>query len=190
MATKAQEAAVRNYLLSLRDPSALKDEAKIASLQEKLEKADDELERLQIRQELLDVENPQSEKYEDEFVTHAKAWADDKGISDRAFLAEGVPPQVLRRAGFRNVRGTGGSRGRAATASSARGRRRRVSADEVRAAIPSGTFTIQRVQEASGASPAVVRRIVGEEVEAGRVQEAGKDPDHKGPGRAPVLYRR
>lgn len=186
MATKAQEAAVRNYLLSLKDPSKLKDEEQIASLREKLDTTGDELERLQIRQQLLDLESPPTERYEDDFVTHAKAWAEEHGISDSAFLAEGVPAQVLRRAGFRNVRG---GRGRSAAPARGRTRRKRVSADEVRAAIPKGTFTIQQLQDACGASPAVVRRIVQEEVAAGRVKEDGKDPDHRGPGRAPVLYR-
>lgn len=187
MATKAQESAVRNYLLSLKDPGKLKDEEQIASLRSKLESTDDELERLQLRQQLLDLESPATEQYEDEFVTHAKAWADQRGISDQAFLAEGVPGQVLRKAGFRNVRD---GRRRGASTTRSRGRRRRVSADEVRASIPKGSFTIQHVQEASGASPAVVRRVVQEEVDAGRVTEEGKDPDHRGPGRAPALYRR
>jgi hypothetical protein len=185
--TKGQEAAVRNYLLSLKDPSALTDRDQIADLQTKLEQTQDELERLQIRQQLLDIENPPLHKYEEEFITHAKAWADDKGISEDAFLAEGVDPQVLRKAGFRVGRGT---RGRGASARSRGGRRQRVSAEDVRAAIPKGSFTISRLQDASGASPAVVRRVVQEEVDAGRVQEEGKDPDHRGPGRAPTLYRR
>lgn len=184
---KSQDAAVRNYLISLKDPGALTDKDQAAELQTKLEQSNDELERLQIRQQLLDIENPPLDKYEEEFATHAKAWADSNGVSEDAFLAEGVPPSVLRKAGFRNVRGT---RGRAPSASRPRGtRRQRISAEEVRAAIPKGTFTISRLQELSGASPAVVRRVVQEEVDAGRVKDVGKDPDHRGPGRAPTLYR-
>lgn len=185
MPTKSQESAIRNYLVSLKDPSALKDEDHLASLQRKLEETDDELERLQLRQQILDAERPPVAKFEEEFISSAKAWADEHGITDRAFLAEGVPPQVLRKAGFRNV---GGGRGRTAP-KPARGRSR-VSAEEVRAAIPKGTFTVKRLQEESGASPAVVRRVVQEEIDAGRVTEAGTDPDHRGPGRAPTLYRR
>lgn len=184
---KSQDAAVRNYLISLKDPGALTDKDQAAELQTKLEQSTDELERLQIRQQLLDIENPPLDKFEQEFVTHAKAWADANGVSDEAFLAEGVSPNVLRKAGFRTVRA---GAARAASAARARGgRRQRVSADEVRAAIPKGTFTISKLQDASGASPAVVRRVVQEEVDAGRVQDTGKDPDHRGPGRAPTLYR-
>lgn len=183
-----QESAVRNYLLSIRNPSALRDESAIATLQSKLEESNDELERLQLRQQLLDSEAPSLERYEDAFVEHAKQWADNTGVSADAFLAEGVPAAVLRRAGFRGV---GGGRRRATTRSSG-GRtttRSRVSSEEVRNAIPTGTFTVKDLQERSGASAAVVRRVIAEEVEAGNVSDEGPDPDHTGPGRAPAIYR-
>ena len=185
MATKAQDDAVRNYLVSLKDPSALKDDAKVAELKKALDESDDELERLRLRQQILDAERPPLEKFEEAFVTHAKAWADVHHISDKAFLAEGVPPQVLRRAGFKGVRG--GGRGRAAQRTRSG---TRVSAEEVRKKLPKGTFTIKQVQEKTGASAAVVRRVVQAEVDSGKATEQGTDPDHKGPGRAPMLYKR
>lgn len=186
-----QEAAVRNYLLSVRDPQALRDEAAIAEAKDKLEQSDDELERLQLRQQLLDMETPSLEQYEDAFVEHAKAWADKTGISAAAFLAEGVSRSVLRKAGFRGV-GDGRRRGgaRATSTRAERGTRTRVSADEVRAAIPTGTFTVKDLQDRSGASAAVVRRVISEEIEAGNITVEGPDPDHTGPGRAPIVYRR
>jgi hypothetical protein len=186
-----QETAVRNYLLSIRNPGALRDDDAIAALNAKLEDSSDELARLQLRQRLLDSETPSLEGYEDAFVEHARAWAERTGISADAFLAEGVQPAVLRRAGFRGVTGGGrrrvGSRSTPATRSSTR---TRVSADEVRAAIPTGTFTVKDLQERSGASAAVVRRIIAEEVTAGTVADEGSDPDHSGPGRAPTVYKR
>jgi hypothetical protein len=187
-----QETAVRNYLLSVRDPSALRDDDAIAELNTKLEQADDELERLQLRQQLLDSENPSLDTYEDAFVEHAKAWAERTGITADAFVAEGVPAAVLRRAGFRGVSGGGRRRStstRAASPTRGSSSRTRVSADEVREAIPSGTFTVKDLQERSGASAAVVRRVIGEEIDAGNVSDQGSDPDHTGPGRAPKLYR-
>ena len=185
MAVSAEE-AVRRYLTSLRNPAALRNDEEISQLQERLEKSEDDLERLQLRQQIIEAQQPPLEQYEDAFVTHAKAWAEDTGISDKAFAAEGVPAAVLRKAGFRNV-GSGRSRSTARST----GTRKRVSADEVRASIPrKGTFTIKDVQDASGASAAVVRRVVQEEVDAGNVKDAGPDPDHRGPGRAPTLYSR
>jgi hypothetical protein len=183
-----QETAVRNYLLSVRDPGALRDESAISELKSKLEQSGDELERLQLRQRLLDIESPPLEKYEDAFVEHAKAWADKTGISGEAFAAEGVPAAVLRRAGFRGV--SGGRRRTVRAASARTGTRSRVSADEVRAAIPTGTFTVKDLQEGSGASAAVVRRIIQEEVDAGRLSAEGADPGHSGPGRAPTIYKK
>ena len=189
--TKAQQAAVQNYLISLHDPSALRDDDAIADLQAKIDQTDDALERLTLRQELLDLQNPSLEQYEAGFVDHAKTWADDAGVTADAFLAEGVPPAVLRRAGFRGVKAGGTRRGRRRPPSTRpTTTRRRVSADEVRAAIPTGAFTVKDVHEASGASAAVVRRVIGEEVDAGNVADQGPDPDHTGPGRTPTIYQR
>ena len=187
--TKAQQAAVRNYLMSLRDPSALRDDAVIADLHSRIDQTADDVERLKLRQQLLELQDPPLEQYEAAFVEHAKAWADDTGVTADAFVAEGVPPGVLRRAGFRGVTNGSARRTRRTTAR-ASSARRRVSADKVRAAIPAGAFTVKDVQEASGASAAVVRRVIGEEVDAGNVTDQGPDPDHSGPGRAPTVYQR
>lgn len=181
MASDSADTAVRNYLTALRDPSSLRDEESLAALQAQLDNSSDELERLQLRQQLLDLETPSVERYEADFITHAKAWADEHGITAAAFEAEGVPSSVLRKAGM-----SGPSRGRRGR----RGTRTRVTVDQVRAAIPRGVFTIKTLQEASGASPAVVRKVVAEELEAGNLKDQGADPDHRGPGRAPTLYKK
>jgi hypothetical protein len=185
---KKQKKAVRNYLIALRDPNALRDQVAIADLKARLDQCDDGLERLQLRQQLLDLERPSPERYEEAFVEHAKAWATSVGVTGAAFAAEGVPASVLRRAGFDGVGGAR-RRGRAATPHAGR-TRGRVSADEIRAAIPSGTFTVSDLQQRSGASAAVVRRVIREQVAAGRLAVEGADPAHTGPGRAPSLYRR
>jgi hypothetical protein len=172
--------------MALKDPTSLRDQSTIDALLDKLGQTEDPVKRLAIRQQLREAKSPSIEKREDAFVEHAKAWADEKSIGVEAFLEEGVPAHVLRRAGFRSVpvgrRTPRGSR-------SATGRSR-VSADEVRGAIPKGTFTLRQLQDASGASYGVVRRIVEEEVQAGRVKAVGPDPDHFGRGRTPILYRR
>lgn len=181
MASSSAETAVRRYLTALRDPSALRDDETLSRLQEQLANSDDELERLQLRQKVLDLESPSVEQFENDFITHAKAWADEQGVTAKAFESEGVPASVLRKAGLSSNRGRRGRRG---------GTRTRVTVDQVRAAIPRGAFTIKQLQESSGASPAVVRKVVAEELSAGRVKEQGTDPDHTGPGRAPTLYKK
>jgi hypothetical protein len=187
---KKQKKAVRDYLIALRDPGALRDDAAIADLKTKLDQSNDGLERLQVRQQLIDLQQPPLDRYEDAFVEHAKAWAEQAGVSGEAFAAEGVPTAVLRRAGFRAVTdGRGRARRRTPTAR-ATGTRSRVNADEIRAAIPSGAFTVKDLQERSGASAAVVRRVIEEQVAAGQLARHGADPNHTGPGRAPRIYQR
>lgn len=186
--TKAQQEAVRNYLTSLRDPLVLRDDDAIAELRTRIDQTDDDVARLKLRQQLLDLQHPPREQYEAAFVEHAKAWADDTGVTANAFIAEGVPAEVLRRAGFRGVTNGGTRRTRRTTARDTTPRRR-VSAAEVRAAIPTGTFTVKDVQQVSGASAAVVRRVISGEVDAGNVTDQGPDPDHSGPGRAPTIYQ-
>ena len=180
MARTSAESAVRTYLTALRDPSALRDEESVAALQSQLDNASDHLERLRLRQQLLDLESPSIARYEEDFVTHAKAWAEQEGVTPSAFEAEGVPVGVLRKAGLASGRGT--RRGRRT--------RTRVTVDQVRAAIPRGAFTIKTLQEICGASPAVVRNVVKDELVAGTLKEQGPDPDHRGPGRAPTLYKK
>lgn len=181
MASKDAETAVRTYLAALHDPSSLRDESRLSQLQSELENSSDELERLRLRQQIFDLESPTVEQYETDFITHAKEWAEEHGVTAKAFEAEGVPARVLRKAG---LAGSRASRGRRS------GNRRRVTVEEVRAAIPRGTFTVKGLQDISGASPAVVRRVVADEVAAGRVKEQGPDPDHRGPGRSPTLYKK
>lgn len=188
MVSTAAENAVRNYLTVLKDPGSLRDDERAAEIEKQLATASDPIERVMLQQQLRDAQRPSTDQYEEEFVTHAKAWADAHGISVAAFLAEEVPSTVLRRAGFSVSRAAAegrGGRGRP----SATGRSR-VSAEQVRAALPTGTFTAKDVQDATDASPAVVRRVIHEEVEAGNVIAAGTDPDHQGPGRAPMTYKR
>jgi hypothetical protein len=108
-------------------------------------------------------------------------------ITAAAFIEEGVPPAVLRRAGFPvSVRGRPGRRA-AGRVPRTRGR---VTVEEVRASIPRGSFTIKQLQERSGASPAVVRKVVDQELREGRLIREGTDPQHSGPGRAPALFTR
>lgn len=185
MVSTAAESAVRDYLTALKDPNSLRDEQRISQLENELSESDDHISRVMLRQQLLDARDPGAHAYEEAFATHARAWADSNGISAAAFLAEGVPASVLRRAGF-SVSDGGHGRGQGRK----QGTRPGVSAEQVRAALPTGEFTAKQVQQATGASAGVVRRVLQQEVEAGTVVTAGTDPQHQGPGRAPTRYRR
>ena len=183
MATPVE--AVRSYLSALRDPSSLKDDTAIEDKTAQLNDADDVIVRLGLQEELRDLMAPSMDTTEDDFVVHAKAWADEAGISAEAFVAEGVPSAVLKRAGFTSVP-TSGRKGRGTSRRSGT----RVTTEEVIAAIPNSAFTVKQLGNTSGASAAVVRKAINLELEAGRVTKLGNDPDHSGPGRAPTLYKK
>ena len=180
--------AIRAYLHALKDSSSLRDAARIANLQSQIGSSTDPLDRLRLRVELDNAENVTAEQYEAEFIEHAKAWADGQGIGVSAFATEGVPKDVLRRAGFRVARGRGPVAAKRAGSGT---RKARVSSEDIRAGIPKrGTFTAKDVADASGASLGAVRSVLAAEIEAGRVTNKGPSKDHGGPGRAPILYKR
>lgn len=189
MARKAADQAVRAYLTGLKNPAALRDDDRIKNLNERIVSTDDPVERLRLQQERINAETPSVDGIEDAFITHAKAWADDLSVTADAFIAEGVDPSVLRRAGFRVAGGRGG---RKRAARSARSSTTRVSVDEIRSALPAknSTFTIRNLVDATGASVGSVRKVIAEELEANRLTAVGSDPDHSGPGRAATLYKR
>jgi hypothetical protein len=102
---ESAEQAVRDYLTALSDPDKLRDPDRISELTQRLEATDDPLERLRLRAELAQAQAPDTDALERDFVTHAKQWADDKGVSAAAFQEEGVPRDVLRQAGLDGGRG-------------------------------------------------------------------------------------
>lgn len=189
MPPSAAETAVRTYLVALSDPSSLRDEKKVAELTNKLDAATDPLDRVKLRAQLRALDAPSADAYEDAFVEHARDWAEQHGVSVEGFLEEGVPTTVLRRAGFNVGRGTGRAGARRGRPRAA-GTRKRVTVDEVRAAIPKGTFTIRELQERSGASLQVVRKVITEGLADGKLGDEGIDERHTGPGRAPRLYKK
>ena len=184
MATQGRETSVRDYLTALKNPSALRDESAAKKLEEKLAKTTDPVERVTLQQQLLDAQRVDMLALEAGFTKHAKAWADAHGVTAQAFRDEGVPPRVLRSAGF-PLRGGG----RATTR--ARGQRReRVASDEIRKKIKSkkSEFTVADIAHDTGASTATVRKVVGEMLDAGELQEAGQRA--QGRGRAATTYNK
>jgi hypothetical protein len=187
LVTKSQDDAVRTYLLSLQNPDVLVDDNKVKELEKRIEKESDPAKRLELREQRRKLGDPAEAKNQaqEAFVKHAKSWADDKGISPDSFREEGVPPAVLREAGLMPKRGRGSRRSGSAT-------RSRVSSETVRDALKKkrGAFTINQVQEETGASVGMVRNVINEAEKAGEVTKDGTDPNHQGPGRAPIVYKK
>lgn len=182
MATEA-ETAVRDYMLVLKDPDSVIDQELISKLEAQIKDETDPVRRLQIRAELKAAQEADTSVYEQAFIDHAKNFADGFSIGVDAFLAENVPEDVLRRAGFK-LNGAG--------ATGSRKRKPRVSSDTIRASYPRGkkAFTVNDIAEASGASQGAVSTTIKKDVADGVLVTAGPKKDHTGPGRAPETYKR
>ena len=190
MTIEEPEHAIRRYLTSLRDPAALIDDEAVERLNDELSGLTDPIERLVARQALLDASEPDAAAAEEAFVGVVSDWARGQGISAASFLAEGVPPAVLRRAGMNLPKGarSGRPKTRATSAARTASPRSRVTRDEIKGSVPPAPFTAATLIDLTGASPNAVRRTIGEMLDDGSVVEKGQDPDHTGPGRAPMLY--
>lgn len=159
----------------------MRDTATIGLANERLEKERDVIERLLLRAQIAQAETVDISARENNFVTWARTYSEATGIGVRAFQAEGVPDDVLRRAGLLRGR-AGGTRRRTSGT--------RVTRDDVRSALPSGAFTIQGLADATGSSIGTVRALVTELLAAGELRDLGPDKAHRGPGRAPARYER
>jgi len=178
MPALSYEEVVRNYLAEINDPESLVDEAEVKAAEKQLKEAKDPMERILARQALHEAQNPPS--FEDQFIQHAKAWADKTGIVREVFEAEGVSARVLDKAGF------GGDRGDSKPT-------HRVTREEIIDLIKSkgeGTFTVRSITDESGASQATVRKTIAYLQENATVEEAGPEETEEGtPGRAATAYR-
>lgn len=187
MPTETQDAAVRDYLRALKDPESLRDDDAVSDLERRLERAEDPLERVKLHAALERARRVDPGAYEEGFVTHAKQWAREHGVSGESFKAEGVSDEVLARAGL-----AGGPRRRpSAGRAPAERARRRVSRDEVRTVVRQyRTFTRPEIQKETGASRETVRAVLEELLDAGEVRHAGPDESRTTRGRTASVYER
>ena len=184
------EDAIRRYLTALSDPTSLIDTEAVTQLSRDLSGLTDPIDRLVTQQALLDAQEPDLSGAEEAFVANAGGWAKEHDITAAAFIAEGVEPAVLRRAGLRPPSGarSSGSKQRRASAKRPTRSRSRVTKDQIKDSVPPAPFTASTLIDLTGASPNSVRKTISELLDEGAVVEKGQDPDHTGPGRAPMLY--
>lgn len=179
--TLEAERAVREYLLYLTDPDQLVDEKEVAKLQARVEAASDPIDRLHAIAEFERVRHPLEDTYRQNFVEHAKRWADENQIPPSAFKALGVSDSALDDAGLES-----------SSPSGHRSRRHHVSVGDVRAAAAEirGTFTAAELAAAArGGSPMTVRKAISQMVNSGTIEKLGPTPNWTAPGRAPIQYR-
>lgn len=175
------EEAVRSYLRWLEDPTSMRDAEAIAAATEEAASAADPLDRLRALSRLQALETVDGDSFRDGFVAEAALWARENNVTPEAFVTYGIPTEVLRDAGILHD---------PKPARRSAKPRTRVSPEAVRAAIPSGPFTIAELEQASGASTATVRKVIAEMTEAGTLLDLGPDQQHSGRGRAPLRFTR
>ncbi|NLV55502.1 MAG: hypothetical protein GXY13_07820 [Acidimicrobiales bacterium] len=194
------EEAVRRYLEWLDDPASVVDADAVARAESAVSAAPDPLSRLHALADLEHARRADGDAVTDDFVAHARSYAEAHSIPLAAFRAAGVPDEVLARSGFdlgggrRGGRRGGGAGGRGSGgrgAGGGGGRAPQVSTEEVAAAVlrQPKQFTLADVaREAGGGSPQTVRKAVDELIAQGRVRKVGPKADHHGRGRAPIVY--
>lgn len=163
----AVEAAVRGYLVMLHDRSWLTAVPEYERLRQEREQAGDPLERVRLDAELRQFERALADRCEAAFVACAKQWADAHGVTAEAFRAEGVPANVLRRAGFLL------REDRARSRAGSPGARTSPSTSEIRAAMPPGRFTVDDIEQRTGASRGAVRRVIRLMLQRGEIEQVG-----------------
>jgi hypothetical protein len=186
MTATTPESAVRQYLQWVQDPGSAVDQDAVARAEAAVAAASDPLAKLHALADLDHARQADGERITEDFIAHAKAYADAESIPVAAFQQLGVPSDVLARAGFSVGRGTG-RRGPAST----RQRAPQVPIDQLKAAALSlpKQFTLSDVTDkAGGGSPATVRKAVEELVHEGKAARIGPKPNHSGRGRAPIVY--
>jgi hypothetical protein len=169
------ESEILHYMAFLADPSTAVNQTAVDRAFKAFEDATDPLKKLEARQAWVDSRQPDPSKLEADFIKVAFEWAERKGIQAETFLAQGVPREVLRDAGFEVRTGV---------------YRPRVKGDTVRkwALDQADKFTIAEAVDALGASPAGVRNVLNSMIEEGTVEVVSKE--HGGtPGKPAFVYR-
>lgn len=191
--TKTPEDAVRSYLLYLDDPGKLVDQSAVAKAEAALAKANEPMVRLKALADLEHAKEADVDQLRDDFIAHAKSYAEGQQIPASAFRDMGVPTDVLVEAGFGDGRTRrGGGRGKTA-AGAPRMRAPRVPLQQIRAATGrvAKRFTLSELGDAAGGgSPATLRKAVDELIAEGKVTKIGPKEDYSGRGRAPTVYER
>ena len=173
--TTDPRAIVNKYLEYLEDETSIRDEKAIAAAEAKVDDAATSADRLIALSELERLQDGDPSELIASFVSVARQWGRENNVTVGAWKALHVPDDVLAQA---KITGYG-----QATKSAPRAR---VSAATVKAAIPSGDFTVSDVADATGATAATVRNVIGELLQTKVVKEVGERPGER--GRAAKLY--
>jgi hypothetical protein len=184
--------AVRRYLAWVEDPDSVVDTAAVRAAEEAFRSATDPIAKLHAAAARERAATADASAIERDFVAHAKSYADAHAIPASAFGALGVGADVLSRAGFAAASSRRPASGPGRARSTAVGQRAaQVPVSHIKATalgMPKRFTLAQLADQAGGGSPATVRKAVEELIAEGRAVKLGPARDHRGPGRAPVVY--
>jgi hypothetical protein len=205
--SETKEQAIQSYLAFLDDPEGV-DRELIAELEKQLAAAVNPIVKLRVLAEIERVRTTDKVALEESFVQHAGAWAAENNIPPSAFLALGVAPQLLTKAGFelpipsrssRALAGTKIASKLSKTAAKRSGldggprkpRAQSVNSETVEKIVLATTepFSIRDIVDVSHATNATVSRVVGWLVAAQRVEKLGLLTPQGSRGIAPTGYR-
>ncbi len=166
--------AISDYLTFISDPESLKDDDLIDELQGQLNDEVDPLRQLSLRDQLERLRTLPEDAFLLPFLEHAKAYAEEHGISISGFESMGVDRKVLRDAGLKPP-------GSYTTAAHVIKRLREANLL---------TFTQPQIITLTGAAPGTVRKAINQLVAAGEVTRTDEfDPTHSGRGSRAKLFR-
>ena len=170
------ETAIRLYLTYLKDPSSLVDAVEVKKLEGKLARAKDPLVRLRAIAALNHASAADPTTLIEDFVTHAKRWAQDQGVPEAAFREMGVPNKVLRAAGFGSTKVLRGNKAKGTA------RRSRTTPDQLTSGVLALTsdFTIKEIMELVGGSQITVRNVIRVLEAQGKIVFAGERTSGRG----------
>ena len=186
------ESAVRQYLLWLTSPESLRDEGRIAELEDRVEQATDPIEKLKALSALEDARSVDADALEADFVAHAREYVQGEGIRVDAFRTMGVRDDVLRAAGLlegrRVVASSSGGDGAGRRRPGGNRRMPRLNLADVEAAVPEGEFRLAELAAAIDREVATTRNYLLRLLGDGKVVEVGEDAS--GRGKPAKIYRR
>ncbi|QXC62539.1 hypothetical protein KSP35_07000 [Aquihabitans sp. G128] len=193
MTTKSVEDGIRHYLETLgQSGRPVVDRGAVEALRSQIKAETDVIVRLKLTAALTEAQEGQAPDFSRQravFISEAKAYAEAENIPAAAWLAVGVPEEVLKEAGIEVP--AAASKGRAKAASGGGGARApRIPYEDVKKAahkLGSG-WKVADLATALDREKGTATNYVKQLLENGDIVDLGDAPDHDGRGRAPKLY--
>lgn len=191
--TSNSEAAIRAYLLYLREPESLVDEAAVLRAKAQVQRETDPIRKLRALSRLELAGQVNGDTLRSDFIANVSTWLrENPDVTVGAFRASGVPDEVLVEAGLVDARRRNGSRPVPAQPSRPPRRQRAapIPLDQAADVVPEGTFRVNEYAVIIGRQISTARLYIDRLLRAGMLVDAGEVEDWSGNGSPPKLYKR